>query len=105
MSRRIESEIQRLSEADLDLRTRITPQLTIVAGRKNTDFFMRNESEFLAEARDILRRAQSLSQLAEQLAASRVVAAFEEANDLQNEQRLGPIRLAERLLRELNERG
>jgi hypothetical protein len=60
---------------------------------------MRQDSEFWSEARRIKDAVADGESSA--LAAFKIALAFEEANDLTNEHRLGPIRLAERLLREL----
>jgi hypothetical protein len=99
MTKRNESRREALLRADEELRTSITPVLQRVANRHETDFLMRQDSEFWSEARRI-KDAVAVGDDRE-LAAFKIVSAFEEANDLSNEHRLGPIRLAERLLREL----
>ena len=99
MTKRNEARREALLRADEELRTSITPALRRVANRHDTGFFMRQDSEFWSEARRIKEAVEGGE--SSELAAFKIVSAFEEANDLSNEQRLGPIRLAERLLREL----
>ena len=100
MTKRHESRRDSLLQADRELRRSIIPVLQQVAGRRNTGLFMQRDATYWAEARRIRNEAAAIGE-SSNLAALAIAAAFEEANDLSNEHRLGPIRLAERLLREL----
>lgn len=100
MTKRHESRRHSLLQADAELRTSIIPVLQQIASGRNTGFFMQRDAPYWAEARRIGHEAAAIGE-SSNLAAFAVAAAFEEANDLSNEHRLGPIRLAEKLLREL----
>lgn len=100
MTKRHEAQRESLLQADDELRRSIIPVLQQVAARRNTGFFMQEQSEFWAEARRITKEAVANGESSD-LAAFVIASAFEEANDLANEHRLGPIRLAERVLQQL----
>jgi len=100
-----------LLRADAELGERLIPELRVVAGGRNTSFFTTEQtnpwakaswsksgSHVLSSAQAILREARLLEADSSGLVAAAVVAAFTAANDLAQEQRLGPIRLAQELL-------
>ncbi|MBV9496337.1 MAG: hypothetical protein JOZ54_18960 [Acidobacteria bacterium] len=100
----------RLRAEEGELRTLFIGQLRTVAGGRNTTFFTTIDGVPTAAGEPVLTRARRILDLAAQLdqppldlVATRVVRAFEVANDRDNEHRLGPIRLAQELLKQLDE--
>ena len=104
-----------LDRLEAELREMLIPALREVAGGRNTLFFITKHNnpwpalrggspqgtEIFERAGEILSLARRLGVDTSALLASKVVAAFEGANDLDNENRLGPIRLAQQLLAEI----
>lgn len=102
-----------LEADDAELRRDFVAHLEVVAGGRNTWFFMvepvpgtglppsADGTAILHRARDLVARAERLQVDPATLIAPVVDAAFASINDVSNEQRLGPIRHAQRLLDEL----
>ncbi|HEU4888073.1 MAG TPA: hypothetical protein VFV49_09320 [Thermoanaerobaculia bacterium] len=102
-----------LEADDAELRRDFIAHLEVVAGGRNTWFFVvepvsgtglppsPDGTAILGRARDIVARAEHLQIDPAGLVAPFVEAAFASANDRSNEHRLGPIRHAQRLLEEL----
>jgi hypothetical protein len=98
----------RLEEADL--RMQLVANLRRVASGRNTMFFTTIDGAPTAAGEPVLTLARRILDLATQvgephsgLLAAIVLQAFEVANDRTNEHRLGPIRLAQELLKQLGE--
>jgi hypothetical protein len=109
MSRR-EKLYARLRSEETELRTLLAANLRMVASGRNTMFFTTIGGVATAAGEPVLTRARGIIDLANQvgephseLLAAAVLAAFEAANDRTNEHRLGPIRLAQELLKQLGE--
>ncbi|MCU1229145.1 MAG: hypothetical protein JWO97_2029, partial [Acidobacteria bacterium] len=110
MSRR-EKLLANLDREEAELRVLLIPKLRDVAEARTTGLFVtelnnpwsevrpsKDGTEILAKARDILRMAENLDVEARDLLATKVMESFEGATDLTDKQRLGPIRLARKLL-------
>ena len=102
MNRR-EKEYQKLVLAERELRDSIVLQLPKVASGFSTGFFTIEGHWASKEGIAILARARDVSEHAERLGlesavATEIISAFDHANDMNDEHRLGPIRLAETLL-------
>ena len=107
MSRR-EKLHSRLRSEEAELRTLLLMNLRMVASGRNTMFFITIDGEPTAAGKPVLTLARRIIDLADQvgephseLVAAAVLHAFQVANDGTNEQRLGPIRLAQELLKQL----
>ena len=105
MSSRHEKLYARLRAADDELRALFIARLREVAESRNTGFFVLHDGEPIDANRAVVTLAREVVELADQLAeprsslvAAMVLEAFEQANELSNEQRLGPIRHAQALL-------
>jgi hypothetical protein len=108
---RIENLYARLEREDAELLELVVPALrTVVSGWSTGFFTMRKDvpvgsgAPMFEKAQNILALATQLGEPKDGLVAEAVMGSFEHANDITNEQRLGPIRLAERLLHELESR-
>ena len=108
VSRREKLQV-RLAMEEEDLRQTLIPILRSIAAGRNTGFFDMGSGKptvlaepILVKARDILELATQLGEPNTDLVAAAVLRAFEHANDRTNEHRLGPIRLARRLIEEVD---
>jgi hypothetical protein len=109
MSRR-EKLHARLRAEEAEDRTLLVANLRMVAGGRNTMFFSTVDGLSTTAGKLVLTRARAIIDLASQigeadsdLVAAVVLHAFRVANDHTNEHRLGPIRLAQELLKQLGE--
>lgn len=116
MARHIK-RFRRLDDAETELRALLVKHLREVATGDDTLFFvtafnnpwpeLRSGSaagtELLARAHYIIDMAAKLGAVTDDLVAAKVIAYFGGANDLTDHHRLGPIRLARKLLHELGE--
>lgn len=100
----------RLRSEEAELRMLWIANLRTVASGRNTMFFTTIGGAATAAGEPVLARARRILDLATQvgephseLLAAIVLQAFEVANDRTNEHRLGPIRLAQELLKQLGE--
>ena len=107
--KRREKEITRWRAAEAEVRSEWFENLKMVASGRNTLFFTIgdigygrpvSEPELLVTARQLVHEAERLSLPLQDSILPTIISAFAEANDRANEQRLGPIRLAQRLLAE-----
>lgn len=108
---RTEKLWRRLRQEETQLLDTVIPELQIVARGRNTGLFVTRDGVPTAAGAPILNKAQEILRLAAQLGepssglvADVIVRAFEHANDRANEHRLGPIRLAQELLKQLESR-
>lgn len=98
------SEKQELIEGlEIELRECLLPILVQVAQGRNTAFFVSSPDRTTIQdlAEQILRLADHIGSSKESLLASRILNAFDEADDLSDEHRLEPVRLAQTLLEEI----
>ena len=109
MSRR-EKLYARLRSEEAELRVLFVANLRMVASGRSTMFFTTIDGAPTAAGEPMLTRARAILDLATQagephvdLLAAVVIQAVEGANDRTNEHRLGPIRLAQQLLKQLGE--
>lgn len=109
MSRR-DKLYARLRSEEAKLRVLFVANLRIVARGRSTMFFTTIDGAPVAAGAPVLVLARRILELATQicephsdLLASLVVQTFEDANDRSDEHRLGPIRLAQELLKQLGE--
>ena len=100
----------RLRQEETELRHTLLANLRAVANGRNTLFFTTIDGiptaagePVLTRAREIVNLARQLGEPESELVATIVIGAFEQANDRDNEHRLGPIRLAQDLLKRLGE--
>ncbi len=102
---------------DLQLRERAMSKLREVAAGQDTGFFVAEQDNpwpevrpsargtaILAEAEDVIALAHRLHVDTTALAAWQIMNAFARATDLRDDNRLGPARLAAKLLSDLEER-
>jgi hypothetical protein len=115
MSRRTK-DYARLESLEAELMALATALLREVASGRNTWLFVTDQTNPWANLRsspegtDLFGRSEAILELAErlgadasQLTATKLLRGFRDANDLENANRLGPIRLAESLLASLSE--
>jgi hypothetical protein len=113
---RIEKRKRALLVTIDDFLSRVMPLLKAVSEGRNTGFFTteqnnpwgrvscsREGSEILATATWIVEEAERLSESEAATTASKVIEAFRVANDLNEPHRLGPIRLGQQLLAEIQQ--
>ena len=98
----------RLEREEAELLELVVPALRSVANGWATGFFAMQDdvpvgsgAAIFGRAQDILALATRLGEPKENLVAETIVRSFEHANDITNEQRLGPIRLSQQLLDKL----
>jgi len=98
-------------QEDAELLATALPVLQAVAGGRNTAFFVLHDGAPTAAGAAIFNKANEILRLASQvgdpssgLVADAIARAFEHANDTTNAHRLGPIRLAQQLLEQLESR-
>ena len=83
---RMEKQQHRLEALENELRARLLPILRQVAGGRNTGFFVASPDRVTVQslAEDIIGLAELLNTRVGDLVASKILAAFTEANDVRN---------------------
>ena len=103
---RREKQLRKLFDAERELRKTTLARLLDVSAGHDTMFFFTSSRWSSPNGAEILRKAHELRRCAEALGeqtplATDIINAFQHANDESDHQRLGPIRLAETLLRRI----
>jgi hypothetical protein len=100
---RSEEHQRKIEGLEIELRECLLPILGQVAQGRNSTFFGSSPDRTTIEdlAEQILRLADHIGSSKDRLLASRIVNAFDEADDLSDEHRLEPAGLAQTLLEQI----
>jgi hypothetical protein len=106
MSRSEEQE-RKIESLEIELRGCLLPILVQVAQGRNTAFFVSSPDRTTIQdlAEQILRLAEHIGSSKESLLASRILNAFDAADDSSDEDPQVPVRLAQTLLEEIGGSG
>lgn len=101
---RSENHERKIEVLEIELRECLVPILLQVAQGRNTTFFLSSPDRTTIQdlAEQILRLADHIGSSKESLLASRILNAFDEADDISDEHSQVPVRLAQTLLKEIS---